>query len=286
MQQLYRFLVYSNLLISLAAVAQCLLTYLILDRSPHVAILAIEFASTLLLYNVSLYLSKPKNPETSPFERTRWFFQHIWLFWLTSSIAFFGLLFSLFYVHWTTVAFLGGVGLVSLAYGFPLFGFRGRKVGLRQIPGLKVFHIAVIWSLSGVGLPVVEMWANGDSIDWYVANYLGVIKIVFLLICTLPFDIRDMKQDALYGLKTLPNMLGEFRAKQMCYLLLGLHAILVIFAPYVLMIKIGLLLTNFFVLLIYGKLFRATVSSYESVYLLDAVLVLQYVVVAVIIQIY
>ncbi|MFZ4863596.1 hypothetical protein ACL9RF_15580 [Sphingobacterium sp. Mn56C] len=274
-KQLYRFLVFSNLLIAMAAMAQCLLTYVILGMPINFNIVSIEGAATLLLYNVSLRLSKPQNPQQSPYLRTRWVFKHEKLLWFNSTLALILLSYALLDVDPYTWLFLGFVGMISMAYSVPIFRINGKRGGMRQIPGLKVFHIALVWSLSGVGLPVVELWASGYAIDWYVANYLGIVKILFLVICTLPFDIRDMAQDSYYHLKTIPTLLGETKAKRLCYLLLLLQSLFVIVAPYAVVIKVGLLGCNSIVFFLL-RLVLNNAKHYHYAYLLDVSLILQF----------
>jgi 4-hydroxybenzoate polyprenyltransferase len=284
--KLYRMLVFTNVLIALAAVGQCLLTYLVLDKPINIFVVLIEGMATLLLYNASLWLSKPKNPKSSPYERTRWVFSRPCLFWTNSVLAIGVLLYSFWHVHFYTIIFLGFIGVVSLVYSLPLFRFHGKRGGLRQVPGLKLFHIAVVWSLSGVGLPVVELWAQGYAVDWLVANYLGILKILFLLICTLPFDIRDMEQDSYYHLKTIPNMIGEQRAKRLCYIFLWIHIILVLVAPYSWGIKAGLVLTNLLIVLLLRLFLFRRNNEYHNVYLLDIALIVQYILVLIVAQVF
>src|SRR5690606_10473626 len=111
--------------------------------------------------------------------------------------------------------------------------------------------------------------------DWWVANYLGLIKILFLLICTLPFDIRDMEQDSYYHLKTIPHIIGERRAILACYGMIVLHTILIILSPYALAIKWGLVSTNALLFLgMYFLIFK-DIRRYHQVYLLDFTLIVQ-----------
>lgn len=271
-----RKLIYTNMLIAIAAIAQCLLTYLVLRKSIHWPIVMIEGAATLLLYNASLWLSKPRYPEASPYARTRWVFSHIRLFWFNNFIALGLLSYSFLHIHFYTIMLLAVIGVISLAYSLPLFRFNGRSGGLRQVPGLKLFHIAVVWSLSSVGLPVVELWATGVPVDWFVANYLGLLKILFLLICTLPFDIRDMEQDSYYHLKTIPRMIGERRSKFLCYLFLFVHVLLVLWAPYSVGVKVGLIFTNLLIAALLRFFLFQKRREFHDVYLLDSALIVQY----------
>lgn len=271
-----RKLIYTNMLIAIAAVAQCLLTYLILRKPIHWPIALIEGAATLLLYNASLWLSKPSQPQASPYARTRWVFSHTPLFWFNNFVAAGLLLYSFLHIQFYTIVLLVVIGVISLSYSLPLFRFGGRAGGLRQVPGLKLFHIAVVWSLSSVGLPVVELWATGVPVDWFVANYLGLLKILFLLICTLPFDIRDMQQDSYYHLKTIPRMIGERRSKFLCYLFLLVHVLLVLGAPYSVGVKVGLVVTNLLIVLLFWFFLFQKRREFHNVYLLDSALIVQY----------
>lgn len=276
LKSVYYFIVFSNLLIAGAAVAQSLLTYLILDQSINPWIIFIEGSATLLLYNFSLWLSLPKDPQKSVFKRTQWLFRNRIVFWVNSMLASLIILYSIFQIHWYSILFLLVIGGVSLLYSLPLFRFEGKKVGFRQVPGMKLFHIALVWSLSSVGLPVVELWTSGVTIDWYTANYLGVLKLLFLLTCTLPFDIRDMAQDSYYHLQTIPNMLGKARSQILSISLVIVHSAFVMISPYAMGIKGGLLFCNIIVLAVVLRLIFATKRHYHDVYLLDFCLILQF----------
>ncbi len=269
-------MVHSNLLIALAAVAQCALTYMILNLPVDPYILVIEGTTTLLLYNLSLYLSMPREPQKSPFQRTRWIGRNMWLFWTLSILAAIGTFYALLHIHLMTFFFLGMVGGVSLAYSVPLVRIRGQWSSMRQVPGLKVFYIAMVWSLSSVGLPVIELFANGMAIDWYMANYLGIVKIVFLVLCTLPFDIRDYDQDRLYNLKTVPTLLGKENAIKLSFGIGVLHLLLIIGSPYALIVKCGMVLTTALILVLFQYVIFAKQKHYHHVYLLDFALILQW----------
>lgn len=274
---LFRILVFSNGLIALASVAQSALTYLILDLPTNPFVLLIEGCSTVALYNMSLFYAKPAQPASSPFARTRWFFQHLKSMVSITILAGLLLAYSLWHIHWYTICYLGFVGVLSLLYNIPFLRLGKHTGGLRQIPGLKLFHIAIVWSLSTVGLPVIEAWTEGTAIDWAAANFLGVIKILFLLVCTLPFDVRDIKQDSYYNLKTVPTMIGEQKSIQLNYALIVCHTVLIAVAPYALPIKLGLWITNLGIIYLLRRfIFVTQQKHYHAVYLLDMALVIQF----------
>lgn len=271
--------IYINLLIALAAVAQAALTYLHFSEHINPYILCIEGCATMLLYNFAFILAKPKDPQSSPYARSRWVFRHEGLIW-SSMLLCVGLLgFVLFKVHVATVIYLGFVGLVSISYSLPILNYQGKRGGLRLLPGVKIFHIALVWTLSTAGLPLVEMMASGKVMDWYLAGYHFGLRFLFLLICTLPFDIRDIRQDAYYHLKTLATLLGKERASSLCYLIVLLHTILLLGAPYAPYLKTGLIVSNLLVLLVLRLLVFRRKDHYHYVYLLDYALIVQLLVV-------
>ncbi|TDS11131.1 UbiA prenyltransferase family protein [Sphingobacterium paludis] len=276
LRQSYYFLIHTNLLIAAAAMAQCALTYLFFDAPYDYAIIAIEGAATLLLYNFSLLLSRPKEPSKSIYKRTRWVFKHEWVLWLNSGVAVSVLAYAIFNIHFYSLLFLGAIGLFSVAYSFPIFPYKGKVVGLRQLPAVKIFHIALVWTLSSVCLPAFELFLNGVNIDTQRLVMLFALKFIFLLICTLPFDIRDIKQDSYYHLKTIPNMIGAPRAIRLCYMLIGLHSFCVVLTHFPLPLKIGILSTNLLIALVLRTVVFRQADRYHHAYLLDFALVIQF----------
>lgn len=278
-RQLFYISIYTNLLIALAAMAQCALTYYVFSQPMDYAIILVEGAATLMLYNFSLVWSKPKNPLESRFARTRWVFGNEWVLWLNIVLAGGILLYCLFQIHFNSFLFLGVIGLLSVLYGFPVFRYQGRRVGLRQLPGAKIFHIALVWVCSSVILPYIELFSSGIMIDIQLLATLAVLKFLLLIICTLPFDIRDIAQDSYYHLKTLPNMLGEKKAKRLCYTLLLIHITLIAITGYSSPIVLGLLLTDILIAAFLKFFVFRKEGHYHYAYLLDLSLILQFVLV-------
>ncbi len=256
--------------------AQCALTYVFFDASFDYPIIAIEGAATLVLYNFSLVLSKPKDPDKSVYKRTRWIFKNEWILWLNTVMGIGVLAYAIFLIHWYSLVFLGFIGLVSVAYSFPLFHYRGKRVGLRQLPAVKIFHIALVWTLSSVCLPAFELYLDGHLLDIHRLLSLFVLKFIFLIICTLPFDIRDIQQDSYYHLKTIPSMLGAQKAIKLCYGLLCLHSISVLLTSFPWDLKVGVLTTNVLIALLLRNFVFRNKDRYHYAYLLDFALVVQF----------
>jgi hypothetical protein len=103
----------------------------------------------------------------------------------------------------------------TILYMIPVLRFKKKSYSLRKIPGLKVFVISISWA----GLSTVfALTASDQNI-----NYLHVLyflqQFLFVVVLTLPFDIRDLFFDS-KELKTLPILMGQNKTKLLGYLLL------------------------------------------------------------------
>src|SRR5690606_17630125 len=120
MKNLYRqtldFLLFSNIFIALCAVAQGLVTYQLLQAKPDKYVLAMLFSATLAMYNYSILLSKPKNPEKSKYRRVRWIFSHYRLTITITIIAVLSLFPLLFFLSTASIILLLFLACVSISY--------------------------------------------------------------------------------------------------------------------------------------------------------------------------
>lgn len=274
------FLLFSNLFIAICAVAQGLVTYHLINAKPDKYILAIIFFGTLSIYNFSMLLSKPKNPEDSPFVRVRWIFSHHRLIISITLISMLCLIpLGLLYLSIEAKLLMIFTAVLALGYNVPFLTLNNQQIGLRNIPGIKLFLIALVWSVSCVLLPVVELEHNYQiNISSAETLLLVAKRFLFIAAITIPFDIRDLFQDKLYALKTIPVMLGEKKAYIFCQFLLVVYLVLLIlFNQTVNADTIGLTLT----LLLTGWLiFKSNIKKNEYYYFfyLDGTMLLQYLV--------
>jgi len=218
------FLLFSNLFIALCAVAQALVTYRLLHIECDKHVLGILFFSTIALYNFSLFISKPAHPEKSTYRRVRWVYANYRLMISLTLIAVLSLLVLVLFLSTASQVLLVFLGVIGVCYNIPLFRFENKKFGLRNVPGLKLFLIAFIWSLSVVLFPIVEIEASRNiAISQSDTILLIAKRFLFIAAITVPFDIRDLYQDRSYDLKTIPVMLGEKKAYQVCQMLLVVY---------------------------------------------------------------
>lgn len=272
------FLLFSNVFIAICAVAQGLVTYHLLRVNPDPYILGFLFFATIGLYNFSMLLSKPAKPESSPYIRVRWIFSHHRMIISITLISILCLIpLGLWYLSIESKVLMIFTGLLAIGYNVPFLTLNQHKIGLRNIPGIKLFLIALVWSISCVLLPIVEL-ERSHQINVSSAETLLLVakRFLFIAAITVPFDIRDLFQDKLYALKTIPVMLGERKAYIFCqFLLVGYLALLLIFrqASYgdVIATTLTMVLTGWLI-------FKSNIQKNEYYYFffLDGTMLLQY----------
>ena len=95
--------------------------------------------------------------------------------------------------------------LATVFYAIP---YRKKFSGLRNIPGLKLFLIAITWTGLTLCLPIF-------SADMQYSSQVYVLvaqRFLFIFAITIPFDIRDAQFD-LPELNTLPQVIGVEKSK-------------------------------------------------------------------------
>jgi len=95
--------------------------------------------------------------------------------------------------------------LATVFYAIPV---KNKFSGLRNIPGLKLFLIAITWTGLTFYLPIFS--AELDTSQQVLIS--GVQRFLFIIAITIPFDIRDAQFD-LPELHTLPQVIGVNKSK-------------------------------------------------------------------------
>lgn len=218
------FLLFSNIFIALCAVAQAGVTYHLLEAECDKHVLGILFFSTIALYNFSTLMAKPANPKKSRFRRVRWVFGNYRFIITITLISILSVMVLTFFLSAASQITLFFMGAIAVSYNFPLFSVGEKKFGLRNVPGLKLFLIALVWALSAVLLPIVEL-SNSQGVVISASDTILLLakRFLFVAAITVPFDIRDLFQDKSYDLKTIPVILGERKSYMVCQALLGVY---------------------------------------------------------------
>jgi len=110
------------------------------------------------------------------------------------------------------------LGFLTLLYSGLGFGNKKHHYKLREIPYLKIFFIAFIWSALTIVLPVVDA---GEKIFSIQTGLLFSERFLFIFTIAIQFDIRDMQADRRAGLKTIPLLIGQHKATILSFLTLA-----------------------------------------------------------------
>lgn len=108
------------------------------------------------------------------------------------------------------------VGLLSIAYAIPFMRWHGEWIRLRDLPGMKLFMIAFVWTVVVVGIPYLTADFHDPEPTYFGAGGRILFLEVFLFFIgiTIPFDIRDMYSDKKH-IRTIPQLLGEKKSIQL-----------------------------------------------------------------------
>jgi len=105
-----------------------------------------------------------------------------------------------------TLLYIFIFGVITFLYAIPFLPRKKmleKSNNLRNISGLKVFLIALVWTGVTVYLPLLN---NSFSIDLEVL-IVSVQRFLLVIVLMLPFEIRDLQFDSL-KLATIPQKLG------------------------------------------------------------------------------
>jgi 4-hydroxybenzoate polyprenyltransferase len=161
--------------------------------------------STAALYSLHRVIGLPKLAHVTSFERyhvIRKYKFHIWgygVVWLAMSIWLFIPMASINFVLWL----LPG-GCIAVFYVIPIFS-RGRR--LRDLGWIKIILIGWSWAWLTAFIPA--LYFGNEPL--YMATFMGIGRMLFIVALTIPFEIRDISIDKSVGLTTLPVVFGMDR---------------------------------------------------------------------------
>ncbi len=138
--------------------------------------------------------------------------------WALMAFAVVGMAFGVFKLPITEIVVLAISGGLSLAYAYPFIPSKGKPLSLRRLPYIKLWLIVLVWMLSCVVAPMLQ--ARTFLLTGHPLNPILIIlqQGAFVAALTIPFDIRDIKDDYA-SQRTLPQVLGVERARSLALLL-------------------------------------------------------------------
>ncbi len=218
--------------------------------------------STIFIYGFQRLLKIELKINTQG-ERVRWMASNKKLVIVILAITISASLY-LFFTFWEDALWIFIISaFFSFFYVWEVPGLKGKN--LRDIPGIKIYIIALIWVLVCSLLPVlVDSHPITTQILWlFISHFLFMVSII------IPFDIRDIHLDE-DTKKTIPQVIGELRARYLSIALL-VSSQIILFLEYK---NMGSLIFAFISIIILYKANSKRHDMYFSA-LTDGLLILQ-----------
>ena len=204
LRQIFDFYIHSSIHVALAVVSLTWITLLDFEIPYDQNLLYFIFFASITGYNFVKYAGLAKLYYRS---LANW----MKLIQVFSLFCFILMCYFAFKIQTKTLCIVGVFALITFLYAIPCLPKRYllyEKQNLRNVGGIKIYIIALVWCGVSVFLPLVnhDVAITGDMI------ITAVQRFVFVIVLTLPFEIRDLQFDSI-KLLTIPQKIGEKRAK-------------------------------------------------------------------------
>lgn len=219
MIKIIKILIDSNIFIALSGVALTFASQvqLGLDLQIYNYIFVIFFG-ILLEYNLHKFYAVIKNNEEIKSEKYSWAKNNKYIYFSILIIAFILLIYFFINLKLNIILYLIPFAILNLLYSLPIY----KKIKIRKIPLIKIFLIAFVWTFVTLIIPFIysELKLNNEI------YLLFIERFIFIFAITIPFDIRDIVQDKINNIKTIPIILGENKSYLLSNLLIIIFSII------------------------------------------------------------
>lgn len=208
------FIVYSNLYVAFCAFSLSVFSLQALQFKHETILLAFIFSATLFAYNFQRRISLFDKKKPAISMQDQWILNNKALSNFITIASFIACLYFLYYLPHDSLLLIAPLALISLLYVLKI----GKQPALRNIPFLKVFIVAFVWGGAMVLLPTLYFTDDLYSIFSLKAQSLSFALSLFIFGLSLPFDIRDISDDNIAQLKTIPAKMGVKKTILICWL--------------------------------------------------------------------
>ncbi|MFD1063828.1 hypothetical protein ACFQ1Q_11285 [Winogradskyella litorisediminis] len=221
-KSIFSFYINSSIHVALAVFAMSWITLLKYRLPYDENSLYFVFFATITAYNFVKYFGLAKFHHRSLTNELK-------IIQLFSAFAFVLMCYFLFQLNSKVWWLLCVLAPITFLYAVPFVPKRllfDNQQNLRQIGGVKVYIIALVWSFVTVLIPLLNFELGIDS---EVIISL-VQRFVLVIVLMLPFEIRDLQYDNL-KLATIPQKIGIKKTKIIGVLLLFVFCFLELLKP-------------------------------------------------------
>lgn len=200
LRRILNFYINSSIHVALAVFSIAWITLMDFNISYDVNVLYFIFYASITGYNFVKFFGVAKFYHRS---LTKW----LKLIQIFSFLCFVLMCYYGFKLDNNSLMYIGIFAMITFLYAVPFSSrkfFLDRENNLRNVAGLKVYVIALVWSGVTVFLPLLN---NGYHLLNADVMLTGVQRYIYVIILMLPFEIRDLQYDNL-KLATIPQKLG------------------------------------------------------------------------------
>src|SRR5690554_2178312 len=222
LKQIFNFYIDSSIHVALAVFALSWVTLLEFGIPYDGAVLYFIFFASITGYNFVKYFGLARFHHRS---LTNW----LKLIQVFSLMCFIGMCYFALKLELISLVVILGFGVVTFLYAIPFLPNKilyDKHKNLRNVSGLKVYIIALVWAGVTVVLPLLN---NHVPLDTNVVVSCFQ-RFVFVTVLMFPFEIRDLNYDSL-KLATIPQQIGIKNTKMVGVLLLMLFFLLEFLKP-------------------------------------------------------
>ncbi|SDI10315.1 UbiA prenyltransferase family protein [Winogradskyella thalassocola] len=262
LKRIFNFYLNSSIHVAIAAYSLVWVTLIELNLDYDKYLLCFVFFASITGYNFVKYFGVVKFHHRS---LASWL-KAIQVF---SFIAFLAMCYYVLKLETETLILILILGIITFFYAIPImvpkrYLFDDHK-NLRQVSGLKIYLIALIWMFTTVILPIVNhnVLINSDMM------ITSIQRFSYVLVLMLPFEIRDLNFDSL-KLATIPQKIGVVKTKIIGVILLVVFLILEFFKDELIEESIIATLTITFITLLFLLFSNKNQSKYYSAFWVES----------------
>lgn len=219
-KRFFKFYINSSLHVAIAVYALSVISLKTYNLPYEESVLYFNFFATIVGYNFVKYFGFVKSHYLSLTRNFR-------LIIVVSVLAFFAMSYYFFKLNLMTQYTIIAMALLTFFYANPRLTkkkLKDEKKNLRQVTGIKIYIIALVWVVVTLILPLLA----ASKLITGLTIVAAIQLFCFVLASILPFEIRDLAYDH-YKLGTIPQRIGIKATKVLGVFLLGIFVGLELF---------------------------------------------------------
>lgn len=246
-KKVFKFLLLSNLLVSLGALSLSYTAAVLSERNSGILYPLLSFLYIYAIHVIYRFLDKGASTYNDP-ERAGFYKRHRVFLGLSSLMSIFCALSLSYSLGLDVFIVMSGLIILGIFYSIPIIpsGVRHlwRYAKIKDIPGSKTLLEALAWAVVITLVPLLTT----ELIKWpaVIVTFFVVLSLAFVR--TAFFDVFQVQGDLIVGVETLPITIGEKRTMSLLKWIIIFAAAILVLSPLLGFVSIFsfLLITCFF----------------------------------------